>query len=206
MAKNQRKNGLTAVVLLSIAGGMVGLAFASVPLYQLFCQVTGYGGTPKTGADVQAAESKGQADKRMITVRFDANVNSSLPWRFQPLQKEITLQGGEQTLAHYSAQNISDRDITGTASFNVTPYKAAIYFNKIDCFCFTEQKLEPGQVASMPVSFYVDPEIFDDPNTREVKTITLSYTFYRVKQEKDGKGKLEAKAASNPPAEKERGS
>ncbi|MHA1597800.1 MAG: cytochrome c oxidase assembly protein, partial [Alphaproteobacteria bacterium] len=116
---------------------------------------------------------------RMITVRFDSNVNSSLPWKFKPAQKEITLPVGSESLARYTAVNTSDETIIGTATFNVTPYKAAEYFNKVECFCFTEQKLAPGEEASLPVTFFVDPEIFNDPIARDVRTITLSYTFYR---------------------------
>ena len=182
MAKSRTKNGRTAVVLFALAGGMVGLAFASVPLYQLFCKVTGYGGT----VNIEAVASN-TVSKELVSVRFDANVNSSLDWQFKPLQTEIKLRAGENKLALFSARNLSDKTIVGTATFNVTPYKAALYFNKIDCFCFTEQVLAPGQETSMPVSFYVDPEMLTDPSTREVRTITLSYTFYPAKDQSAAK-------------------
>jgi len=198
MSKSNTSNRKTAAVLFSIAGGMVGLAFASVPLYQLFCQVTGYGGATSRAESIAAVTGKPVAtdEKRMITVRFDSNVNSALPWRFKPSQKEITLAVGSEALARYTAVNTGDETIIGTATFNVTPYKVGEYFNKVECFCFTEQKLEPGQQASLPVTFFVDPEIFDDPNTRDVRTITLSYTFYRdsddAKRAKAGKAEQAA--------------
>ena len=178
----RKKNRLTAVVLFTVAGGMVGLAFAAVPLYQLFCQVTGFGGTPKIAAQPPAAA----LSDRTITVRFDANVNPALAWRFLPEKTQVTVRGGEPTLAYYRARNISDTPLTGTATFNVTPFKAGEYFSKIDCFCFTEQRLEAGEEAAMGVQFFVDPEIFNDPNTRDVTAITLSYTFYPAAK---GKGK-----------------
>ncbi len=177
---NRNKNRLTAVVLFTVAGGMVGLAFAAVPLYKLFCQVTGFGGTPKIAAQPPAAAPT----DRTITVRFDANVNPALPWRFRPEKTQITVRAGEPTLAYYRAYNLSDAPVTGTATFNVTPFKAGEYFSKIDCFCFTEQRLEAGEEVAMGVQFFVDPEIFNDPNTQDVTAITLSYTFYPV--DKDG--------------------
>ncbi len=172
----KRGNALLAFALFGIVGGMVGLAFASAPLYRLFCQVTGFGGTV---VRAEQPASGHVADSRKITVRFDANINHSLPWRFQPAQGSVTVHLGTETLVHYVARNLSDHAVVGTATFNVTPYKAAPYFTKIECFCFTEQRLEPGQEATMPVVFYVDPAIMDDPNARDVKTITLSYTFFR---------------------------
>ncbi|HJO97811.1 MAG: cytochrome c oxidase assembly protein [Alphaproteobacteria bacterium] len=180
MAKPRHNNGATAAVLFSVAAGMVGLAFASAPLYRLFCEVTGYGGTPQTGA---TATSGGVASQRLVTVRFDASVNSKLPWKFTPERRQITVRVGEEALVYYRAINLSSEPMTGTATFNVTPYKAASYFGKVDCFCFTEQTLKPGEEAAMAVSFFVDPEIFEDPNTRDVSTISLSYTFFRAKQE-----------------------
>ena len=181
MSKPKTSNKKTAMVLFGIAGGMVGLAFASVPLYQLFCQVTGYGGSTSRVESVASVTGNPVAtdEKRMITVRFDSNVNSALPWKFKPAQKEITLPIGSEALAHYTAVNTSDETVIGTATFNVTPYKAGEYFNKVECFCFTEQKLAPGEEASLPVTFFVDPEMFNDPTARALRTITLSYTFYR---------------------------
>ena len=176
MAGNRRKNRAFAVTLFAVAGAMVGLTFASVPLYQLFCQVTGFGGTPRVGAAVKAVPKS----EKTITVFFDANVNASLSWQFRPVQRRLRVKGGETVLAFYQAKNDSQGTLTGTATFNVTPYKAAIYFSKVDCFCFTEQRLAAGQTVKMPISFFVDPAIFSDPDTREVRYITLSYTFFRA--------------------------
>lgn len=173
--EQQKNNKRTAVKVAVVACCMLGLAFASVPLYQLFCAATGFGGQP--GIDL-LAENVGSESDREFTVRFDANTNAKLPWEFKPVQKQVSLRVGEQKLAHYEATNMSDKRLTGTAGFNVTPYKVAEYFNKIDCFCFTEQTLEPGEVVSMPVLFYIDSEIEKDLNAMEVKTFTLSYTFY----------------------------
>ncbi len=178
MAKRETRNGLTAMVLFTVVAGMVGLAFASVPLYRLFCQVTGYGGTPVVNSAGTTA-----ASERTIQVRFDANVNKSLKWRFRPEQSEVTVKLGETALAFYKAENLSSETITGTATFNVTPYKAGPFFAKVDCFCFSEQVLKPGEIVEMPVSFYVDPEIFNDPNARDVHTITLSYTFFKAEEQ-----------------------
>jgi len=183
MQRPDRKKNLTAVVLFGIVGGMVGLSFASVPLYRLFCQVTGYGGTPNTDAVAAAVETS----DTVVTVDFDANVNSELPWAFEPVQRKVRVRLGEETLAHYTARNLSGTPMTGTATFSVTPYKAAQYFSKIQCFCFTEQKLLPGQEVDMPVLFYVDPAMKDDPNAKDVSLITLSYTFYRSDEEETGK-------------------
>mgnify|MGYP003958268797 FL=1 len=152
---------------------MVGMAFAAVPLYSLFCQVTGYGGTSQV-----AVAAPGAVEGRMITVQFDASIASGMPWKFKPVQREITVRIGEEHLAFYSAHNPLKRKVMGTATYNVTPHKAGPYFSKIDCFCFTEQVLEPGQTVEMPVSFFVDPDILNDPGLDDVRTITLSYTFF----------------------------
>ncbi len=181
---NRKKNRLTAMVLFTVAGSMVGLAFAAVPLYKLFCQVTGFGGTPRIAAQAPAAAPT----DRTITVRFDANVNPALPWRFEPKKTQVTVRAGEPTVAYYRATNWSDAPVTGTATFNVTPFKAGEYFSKIDCFCFTEQRLEAGEEVAMGVEFFVDPEIFNDPNTQDVTAITLSYTFYPAAKGKGKKG------------------
>jgi len=179
MVKRGQHNRRTAFILFALVGGMVGLSFASVPLYRLFCQVTGYGGTPQISENKEPAE----ISERTITVRFDSNTNPKLPWRFKPVQKEMTVRLGEQALAFFEAESLSDTKTIGQATYNVTPFKAGSYFNKIACFCFDEQVLMPGQSVSMPVQFFVDPEIFTDPNTRDVKTITLSYTFFRSENE-----------------------
>ena len=170
-----RQNGGMAVALVGVVVAMVGLAYAAVPLYDLFCRVTGYGGTTQ----VATANSPATSD-RLITVRFNADVARGMPWRFQPVQREISLRVGETGLALFRAVNETDQRIVGTATYNVTPQKAGLYFAKLDCFCFTEQVLEPGQTADMPVQFFVDPEIADDPNLDDVTTITLSYTFFRT--------------------------
>jgi len=194
MPARRPNNGRMVIVLVAIVGGMVGLTYASVPLYSLFCKVTGYGGTPQIDAN---AKPSSKSD-RMITVRFDANTDKRLPWRFKPLQKQMTVRLGETGLAMFEAENLSNERVVGQATYNVTPYKVASYFNKIACFCFDEQVLEPGQKASMPVQFFVDPEIFDDPETSDVSTITLSYTFFRV-EGRDGK-KLSKNLAVQPAA------
>ena len=181
----KRKTRTTAAILFGVAGGMVGLAFASVPLYELFCKVTGYGGTPKTGVQAASLIDTGAGSQhagKMVTVRFDANVNKGMPWAFHPEQREVRVPVGESVLVHYVARNLSDKPVTGTATYNVTPYKAADYFAKIQCFCFTEQVLEPGQEIRMPVSFYVDPAMFDDRHAKDMDAITLSYTFFRKQQ------------------------
>lgn len=168
------KKRMTALVLSGVVFGMVGVSFASVPLYRLFCEVTGYGGTPKT----VGVSAPGTVSDHVVTVRFDANVNRELPWRFRPEQRQVTVKLGEERLIHYEAVNLSDRPVSGTATFTVTPYKAAQYFAKMECFCFTEQRLEPGQTVSMPVIFYVDPVMLEDRNAQDVTVITLSYTFF----------------------------
>lgn len=172
-------------VLLSCVGvvaGMTALSFAAVPLYDLFCRVTGFGGTTQ-----RAAEATGETVDRMIRIRFDASVKSGMEWEFQPVQRELSMKIGESAVAFYRARNVADSSVTGTASFNVTPLKAGKYFNKIECFCFTEQMLEPGKSIDMPVTFFVDPEIVQDPNLDDVKVITLSYTFFEVEAEPDEK-------------------
>ena len=160
--------------------GMIGMSYAAVPLYRIFCQVTGFGGTTQVST---AENAQGvQVIDRPMTVRFDAMANG-LPWAFQPVERRIELKVGESAVAYYRVQNRSDRPSVGTATFNVTPLKAGRYFNKIECFCFTEQRLEPGQSIDMPVLFFIDPEIAKDRNLEEVKTITLSYTFFPVEEE-----------------------
>jgi cytochrome c oxidase assembly protein subunit 11 len=168
-----RRRGLTAVLATGVIAGMLGLTAAAVPLYRLFCQVTGYGGTPQRAEQVPE-----QIAERTIKVRFNADTAQGLPWSFAPAVREVEVRIGEQTLAFYRAHNSAARPITGTATFNVTPAKAGLYFSKIDCFCFTEQVLAPDQSADLPVSFFVDPAILDDPDTKDLQSITLSYTFF----------------------------
>jgi len=158
---------------------MVGLTAASVPLYRLFCQATGYGGTTQRAS---AAPDKAVAD-RLITVRFNADQAPDLGWEFRPLQASVQVHPGEEKVVAYRAVNLTKAPVTGTATYNVTPVKAGIYFDKLQCFCFTKQHLEPGQSADLSVSFFVDPDIVKDPNTRDVDTITLSYTMFRAKDD-----------------------
>ena len=178
MAIRKKSNRKLALALAGFVAGMVGVAYASVPLYELFCRVTGYGGTPQV-----ADAAPGPLSNEKITIRFDANTNPKLPWKFEAARREITVRPGEQTLAFYEALNRGGESVTGTAVFNVTPLKAGAYFSKIQCFCFTEQTLAAGQRVDMPVQFFVDPEILSDPDTKDVNTITLSYTFYPSKPE-----------------------
>ncbi len=179
IAENHKASNLkTLMVLLVILACMVGLVAVSVPLYRLFCQVTGYGGTTQV-----AEEATGVVLARNMTVRFNSDVNNELPWHFKPVQRSVNVKVGEEALIFYKAMNNSNETITGTATFNVTPFKAAQYFNKIDCFCFTEQTLVPGEEVDMPVSFYIDPEIAKDKRLEEVKEITLSYTFFRAEED-----------------------
>ena len=174
------RNRRLVVVPFVVAAAMVGASFAAVPLYEAFCRITGYGGTTRV-----ADAAPERAIDRRIVVRFNADVDRALPWRFAPAQDRIELRVGEQGLAFYRARNLSGSPVTGTATFNVTPQKAGQYFNKIDCFCFTEQRLEAGAEADMPVAFFVDPAIADDPNLDDVTTITLSYTFFRTEEDPD---------------------
>jgi cytochrome c oxidase assembly protein subunit 11 len=167
---------------------MVGAAYASVPLYRLFCQVTGFDGTPR----VAAAPSATVLD-RQVAVRFDANVATGLPWRFEPVEKTLKVRVGENALAFYRATNASDRPVRGMATFNVLPEQAAPFFNKLECFCFKEQLLQPGETVEMPVSFFIDPQIVADKDAHGVAHITLSYTFYPVTPAKPG-------VADKPPA------
>lgn len=173
MSHKRRAKATTAVVLVGVIGGMLGLTAAAVPLYQLFCQVTGYGGTTQ-----QAQQAPGEASDRTVEVSFYADVDPELPWAFEPAQRAMTVRVGEQNLAFFRAENRSEQPIVGSAVFNVTPYKVGPYFTKIACFCFNEQTLQPGEAVDMPVSFYVDPAMLEDPDTEDVQAITLSYTFF----------------------------
>lgn len=168
------KRRFTALALTGVVGGMGGAAFAAVPAYRWFCQVTGFGGTTR-----RADAAPATAGNRTITIRFDANTDPALPWRFRPKQREVAVKVGEEGLAFYQAENLSSDVVMGQAGFNVTPLKAGRYFNKVQCFCFNEQVLRPGETANMPVTFFVDPAIAEDPNLDDVATITLSYTFFR---------------------------
>ncbi len=177
MSDLHSRNRFTAFAAIGLVAGMVGMSYAAVPLYKLFCQVTGFGGTTQ-----RADAAPQEVLNRDVTVRLNADVGNGLTWKFQPLQRDVTLKVGEEALAFYRATNISDKSVVGMATFNVTPDKAGQYFNKIACFCFTEQRLEPGQSIDMPVSFFVDPRIAQDRNMDDVSDITLSYTFFPVEK------------------------
>lgn len=170
---SNRANRRVAIALVGIVVAMTGAAYAAVPLYDLFCRVTGFGGTTQVAET--APETVGE---RVFTIRFNADVDPKLPWAFQPVERSMTVKVGESGLAFFRVENHSNHATAGTATFNVTPLKAGQYFNKVQCFCFTEQRLAAGDSMDMPVSFFVDPAIVDDPNLDEVKTITLSYTFF----------------------------
>ena len=168
------RNTRTAMTAALLGLAMLGLAFASVPLYRLFCQVTGINGT------TQRAEAAPGAVVGQVSVRFDANINPALPWRFEPVQDKVSIAPGARTQVMYRAANLTARTTTGTATFNVSPAIAGKYFSKIECFCFSEQMLKGGQSVDMPVVFFVDPKLREDPDTRHIDEITLSYTFYPV--------------------------
>lgn len=189
-----RGKARTVASVLMMLTGMTLLVIYSVPLYELFCRVTGYGGTTQ-----QATSAPGAVGTRTFTIQFVAETNPQLPWAFQPVQRQITVRAGERKLAFYVAQNRSDRAVTGTATFNVTPAKAGQYFNKIQCFCFVKQTLRPGQRVDMPVSFFVDPAILKASNLKDVNTITLSYTFFRAReQEKPKPAKQDRQSGARP--------
>lgn len=174
MPKSDNKKLALSLIMLII--GMSLLAYASVPLYNLFCKVTGYGGTTQI--------AKNRADhigNRKLEIRFDANTSPDLPWEFKPEQNSVNVTTGENILVFYFAYNKSSQPIIGTAVYNVTPHKAGKYFNKIQCFCFSEQLLTPNQQVHMPVSFFIDPEFDNDPEMNDVNSITLSYSFFKVK-------------------------
>ena len=170
-----RRNRKVAAIAASGALAMLGLGYASVPLYRMFCQATGFNGTTQRATAAQAASVKSTA--RPITIRFDGNVTKGMPWEFRP--EQVTQDGhiGERKMAFFIAKNTSDRPIVGRAIYNVTPEQTGAYFHKIQCFCFNEQRLEPGEQVRMPVIYYVDPDMLKDPNAKDVGEITLSYTF-----------------------------
>ncbi len=188
-----RKHNANRKVVLSLSATtlvMLGLGFASKPLYDTFCRVTGYGGTTRVAEQMSEVVTE-----REIKVRFDANVASNLGWTFKPDEVAMTVKLGQNALAYYTATNDTKYPIVGTASYNVSPIKAAPYFSKLECFCFTEQRLEPGETVTMPVLFFVDPEMENDKRLDEIKTITLSYTFHRVENPTDGAVRAEQRQA-----------
>jgi cytochrome c oxidase assembly protein subunit 11 len=167
----------TLYSLIALTSGMLMLSFASVPLYRIFCQVTGYGGTTQV-----ANHMPSRIADRPMTIRFNADTHRDLPWKFETEQTSITLKPGESGLAFYRATNTSDKPVTGIATYNVTPLKAGLYFNKLECFCFFNQVLHPGETMHLPVTFFIDPSLADDPLLKGVDTITLSYTFFKSHQ------------------------
>jgi cytochrome c oxidase assembly protein subunit 11 len=184
--KPASRNHRTGLVMVLVALAMLGLGFAAVPLYRLFCQVTGFAGTTQRATDAQAidaAQFAKSAGGATISIRFDSQVERGMPWTFKPLQTTHTIAIGERDMALFLAENNSDHPITGAATFNVVPEQTGAYFNKIQCFCFTQQTLQPHQAVRMPVIYYVDPKILQDPDAKDVQQITLSYTFHQVKKQ-----------------------
>ena len=171
-----KRNLKVSLSLFFLVSCMIGLTFASVPLYKLFCQITGYGGTPKINTLNQS--STNLSTIKEIKIEFNSDVNKKLNWAFKPMQRSIKIKLGEPVLAFYKAKNLSNESITGTATYNVLPFEAATYFNKIDCFCFKNQTLEPGEEIILPVNFYIDPKILEDKSTNYIDSIVLSYTFF----------------------------
>lgn len=184
------KDNAVALSCVAAVVFMTGAAFAAVPLYKLYCQVTGYGGTTQ-----KAIEPSHVMLDRTITVRFDANVTPGMKWKFEPIQRTMDVKLGENALAFYKATNISDHSITGTAAFNVAPDVAGIHFSKVQCFCFQEQTLAPGESVEMPVSFFVAPALASDPDAAHLSSLTLSYTFYPVDKPQDA---VAAKTSGEP--------
>jgi len=179
MSAFRDRNSRLAWTMVAVVGGMLALSYAAVPLYEAFCKATGFAGTP-----LVAKEGERPVINRTVEVRFDSNTDANLPWRFQPVERSVKVQLGEEKLAFFRATNLSQRPIVGTATYNVTPEWTAGWFNKIQCFCFTEQLLQPGQSVDMPVLFFVDADMNKDRRYDDVRTITLSYTFYEAKTER----------------------
>lgn len=209
LARANRRTGL-AVGLIAVA--MIGVAYAAVPLYRLFCQVTGFGGTTQVAAAAPTASQRAAVAGRSIKVRFDSNVAPGLPWRFHQKQNEVTIPIGEKRMAFYTVTNTGDVPVTGRAVYNVSPDVAGQYFVKVQCFCFTEQTLKAGERVDMPVIWYVDPAIMDDPIARKIDEITLSYTFYPVDKPQpsvaaalDKASRVRLSAATNSNISKDRG-
>ncbi|TDH61568.1 cytochrome c oxidase assembly protein [Dankookia rubra] len=185
----QRRNRRTAIGVGAFVCGMLGLAYASVPLYDMFCRATGYGGTVQVGGPAAPGAAK-DMPARVVTIRFNANTAPGLPWRFAPSQGPMQLRLGEEGMAFYQASNTAVAPVTGVATYNVTPATVGKYFHKTACFCFEQQTLEPGQQVDMPLAFWVDPQMAKDPATRDIHTITISYSFFRSLDDADRSGAL----------------
>ncbi len=177
MSAFKKSNRSLALNLLAVVAGMVLLAYASVPLYRMFCAVTGYGGTTQT-----AITLPDKVYDREIVVRFNADIDPGLDWKFRPGERKQAIRIGESALTYYVAENVSGTPVSGHATYNVVPHKAGQYFVKVACFCFEEQTLAAHQKVNMPVSYFIDPSILDDPEMNDIQTITLSYTFFPVKE------------------------
>ncbi|GAV61591.1 CtaG_Cox11 domain-containing protein [Cephalotus follicularis] len=186
-ATTEKKSRKMLICLSALVFAMVGSSYAAVPLYQRFCQATGYGGTVQRRESVEEKISRhakdGTVTTREIVVQFNADVADGMPWKFVPTQREVRVKPGESALAFYTAENRSGTPVTGVSTYNVTPMKAAVYFNKIQCFCFEEQRLLPGEQIDMPVFFYIDPEFETDPRMDGINNLILSYTFFKVSEE-----------------------
>ncbi|KAK9831942.1 hypothetical protein WJX81_001558 [Elliptochloris bilobata] len=194
-----RRSADQGLYLMALVVGMVGVTYASVPLYRMFCQATGFGGTVQQGRTVETKLREREARRddaleaaaaaREVTVSFNADVSDGMNWRFLPTQRAVKVRPGQSTLVFYTAHNLSDHAVTGVSTYNVAPQQAGLYFNKIQCFCFEEQKLRPGEKVDMPVFFYIDPEFATDPRLRGVDHLTLSYTFFKVSEEDEDEEK-----------------
>lgn len=184
----EQKSRKMLYYLTGLVFAMVGCTYAAVPLYRRFCQATGYGGTVQRRETVEEKIARhaqdGTVTNREIVVQFNADVSDGMPWKFIPTQREVRVKPGESALAFYTAENRSSTPITGMSTYNVTPMKAAVYFNKIQCFCFEEQRLLPGEQIDMPVFFYIDPEFETDPRMDGINNIILSYTFFKIGEDK----------------------
>jgi len=185
-----RSNRTVAMVCVAVLAGMLGMSYAAVPLYDMFCRVTGYGGTTQ-----QTTQYSQTILDRRVKVRFDANVAAGLPWQFHPIEREVTIRLGETKQVAYEAKNVFSRPTSGRASFNVTPPLAGAYFMKMECFCFTDTELAPGETLDMPVVFYIDPAILELPEMKDISTITLSYTFFSIDKDEAHASDTSGKAA-----------
>lgn len=178
--ETEERNRRALIYLTGFAVTWLGVSYAAVPLYKLFCQVTGFGGTTKRATSESIEKVTPREGANPILITFDGGVNSSMPWSFRPQQRDLIVVPGESALAFYTAKNLSDKPITGVATYNVYPPQAGAYFNKIQCFCFDEQLLQANEEVDMPVLFFIDPDICDDPSMASVNNITLSYTFFKT--------------------------